>query len=118
MEHNHWQNKDSVVTLIQRATHMEELEKLSSQLISQFRTDGVVVIRQCVSDKWLEALAEAVEADIASPGPFFHGYQSGNRQGHFHGNLRLWEHDATFREFCFTSLLPELATQPSGISKD
>ena len=90
---------------------MEELEKLSSQLISQFRTDGVVVIRQCVSDKWLEALADAVEADIASPGPFFHGYQSGNRQGRFHGNLRMWEHDATFREFCFTSLLPGLATQ-------
>ncbi len=90
---------------------MVEHEQLPSQLISRFRTDGVVVARQCVSDRWLKALAGAVEADIESPGPFFHGYQSDNNQGRFHGNLRLWVHDATFREFCFTSPLPGLAAQ-------
>ena len=62
---------------------MVEHEQLPSQLISRFRTDGVVVARQCVSDRWLEALAGAVEADIESPGPFFHGYQSDNNRAAF-----------------------------------
>ncbi|MBT7181961.1 MAG: hypothetical protein HN810_08170, partial [Acidiferrobacteraceae bacterium] len=85
--------------------------RLSLELISQFHADGVAVIRQCVSQQWLKILAEAIETDINSPGPFFHGYQSDNGEGRFHGNLRLWEHDERFRAFCFQSLLPGLAAQ-------
>ena len=85
--------------------------RLSLQLISQFHDTGVAVIRQCVSQQWLKTLVEAIETDINSPGPFFHGYQPDNSEGRFHGNLRLWEHDERFRAFCFQSLLPGLAAQ-------
>ena len=85
--------------------------RLPLQLFSQFHGDGVAVIRQCLSQKWLKTLAEAIETDISSPGPFFHGYQSDNSQGRFHGNLRLWEQDERFRAFCFQSPLPGLAAQ-------
>ena len=82
--------------------------------ISEYQDLGATVIRQCVDADGLARLSYAIEEDIRSPGPFYHGYQSEGGRGRFHGNLRLWEHDSTFREFCLASALPELAAQFLG----
>ncbi len=79
--------------------------------ISEYQQLGATVIRQCVDADALVKLSSAVEADIHSPGPFYHGYRSEAGRGSFHGNLRLWEHDDTFREFCLASQLPRLAAE-------
>jgi hypothetical protein len=74
-----------------------------------FARECVVPIRGLVSDDWLEVLADAIEADVAEPGPFYHGYETDG--GRFHGNRRLWEGDRRFRDFCFESPLPAAAQQ-------
>ena len=51
------------------------------------------------------------------PGPFCHGYEADNGRGRFHGNLRMWENDKAFREFCFDSGLPQIAAQFFGSSR-
>ena len=79
--------------------------------ISEYQHLGATVIRQCVDADALVKLSSATEADIHSPGPFYHGYRSEAGRGSFHGNLRLWEHDDTFREFCLASHLPQLAAE-------
>ena len=61
-----------------------------------FQRDGVVPLRQVLDADWLGRIAAAIEADIHQPGPF-------------HGNLRLWETHATFREVCQNSPLPAIA---------
>ena len=83
--------------------------RLSENQISEFQDLGVTVIRQCVDTHGLAELSRAIEEDIRSPGPFYHGYKSEEGSGRFHGNLRLWEHDSTFRKFCFSSPLPQIA---------
>ncbi len=75
--------------------------------IEAYDRDGVTVLRQVVDADWRARLAAAIERDIARPGPFYHGYEAGG--GRFHGNLRLWESDETFRAFCLRSPLPALA---------
>lgn len=73
-----------------------------------FQRDGVVPLRQVLDADWLGRIAAAIEADIHQPGPFYHGYET-EGEGRFHGNLRLWETHATFREVCQNSPLPAIA---------
>ena len=77
-------------------------------------SDGVAVLRQCINSDQIEALRGAVERDIRNPGPFLHSYTSGGSISQFHGNLRVWESDLTFRSFCFESNLPKLAGEFFG----
>ncbi|MEO0425027.1 MAG: hypothetical protein AAF184_22015, partial [Pseudomonadota bacterium] len=84
-------------------------QALESSIIDAFREDGVVVLRNAVDASWLSSLAAAIERDIESPGPCYHGYQVSAGQGRFHGNMRLWEHDDALAAFCRDSCLPALA---------
>lgn len=77
--------------------------------IDAFHADGAIALRGAVDAGWRQVLAEAIEADIAAPGPFYHGYEPENGRGRFHGNLRTWEQHEGFRRFCFASPLPGVA---------
>ena len=77
--------------------------------IEAFWADGAIALRGVVDAGWRRVLAGAIEADIADPGPFFHGYEPENGRGRFHGNLRTWEWHEGFRRFCFESPLPGIA---------
>ena len=77
--------------------------------LKDFERDGVVYLPGVVDEGWLGRLAAAIDRDIADPGPFVHGYQSAGGEGRFHGNMRLWEQDPDFADYCLNSPLPELA---------
>mgnify|MGYP001277740545 CR=1 FL=1 len=65
----------------------------------RYESDGVVVLPKCIGLNWVEALREAIDRDIHNPGPYVHSYDSEDSTGYFHGNLRTWENDPTFRSF-------------------
>ncbi|MEM9135157.1 MAG: phytanoyl-CoA dioxygenase family protein [Actinomycetota bacterium] len=88
-------------------------DDLDDATIDAFDTDGAVCLRGAVSDEWLGVVADAIEADIADPGPFFHGYDVGEGK-RFHGNLRVWEAHEGFRRYCTESPLPALARRLMG----
>lgn len=88
---------------------MREAEPVDEALIGKFEADGALVLRGIVSKEWLARIAEAIDRDIAEPGPFVQGYVSEDGNGKFHGNLRTWEHDPDFRDFCLNSPLPQTA---------
>ena len=73
----------------------------------QYRDDGATVVRGAIDEGWLERLAGAIERDMADPGPFDHSYDVGDSR--FHGNLRIWQHDAEFAAFCLESEAPAIA---------
>ena len=87
-----------------------DFNTIGDTTISAFQENGVVVLKDLFSPADLANLAAAIERDIANPGPFYHGYET-EEAGKFHGNLRLWEHDADFRLFCLESVLPKVAHQ-------
>ena len=90
---------------------------LSDNDIQTFNRDGAIVLRNQLSSAWLQRIEEAIERDIAKPAPFFHGYVATGGSGRFHGNLRIWETDPDFREFCLHSNLPELAANILGCDR-
>jgi ectoine hydroxylase-related dioxygenase (phytanoyl-CoA dioxygenase family) len=77
----------------------------------------VVLLPGVIDEAWLERVAAAIERDIETPGPFCHSYSPENGEGRFHGNLRIWQNDPVFRDYCFDSPLPELARQVFGSAK-
>lgn len=85
--------------------------KITKKQREDYQRDGVIVLRDAISKEWLDKLAQAVERDIAKPGPYYHGYNPKDGKGKFHGNLRVWENDNAFKSYCFDSVLPEIAAQ-------
>ena len=83
----------------------------------RYESDGVVVLPKCIGLNWVEALREAIDRDIHNPGPYVHSYDSEDSAGYFHGNLRTWENDPTFRSFCMDSSLPGVAAALFGSRK-
>ena len=63
--------------------------RIAQSDIDAFDRDGAVALRDVIGNADLQKLADAIEDDIRSPGPFYHGYESD--EGRFHGNLRLLE---------------------------
>lgn len=84
---------------------------INDELRDCFWRDGVIVLRRLVDEEWRQVIGQAIEADICSPGPYFHGYEPEDGRGRFHGNLRTWEQHEGFRRFCLESPLPEIARE-------
>jgi len=78
-------------------------------MIEQYWADGAIVVRDAVSVEWRERLAAAIERDIENPGPFDHSYDVAG--GRFHGNLRIWQNDDDFAEFCVRGPGVDIARQ-------
>ncbi len=93
----------------------KKLEFVSQAEIDAYNNDGAVALRGLLDTDWLERLGGAVEDDIRSPGPFYHGYDSD--EGLFHGNLRLWQTHPVFRDICLESHLPRVAREIFGSTK-
>lgn len=87
----------------------QEERRATAEEVEAFDRDGVTIIRGAIGDDWIDRLHEAIERDIASPGPNFHGYLSEAGKGRFHGNYDLWRTDGDFADFCRHSSLPHLA---------
>ncbi len=92
-------------------------DAINPSLIEDFARDGAIVLRGIIDSTWRARLEAAVERDIAKPGPYYHGYETEDGKGRFHGNLRLWEHDPDFRDYCLKSSLPRIAAQLLGADK-
>lgn len=94
------------------ATSSEPTESdvvVSAADIAAYQRDGVVVLRDVISPEWQQRIADAIERDIANPGPFDHSYDS--ETGHFHGNLLIWQNDPDFAAFCLESPAKSIAKQ-------
>ena len=82
---------------------------------ADFDRNGAVLMKGVVPEAWLDVLAEAVERDMAAPGPYFNGYRP--EAGRFHGNLRIWETHEGFRAFCCEGPLREMAARFLGAER-
>ncbi len=88
---------------------------IDSSAREAFQRDGVLLLPGLIDESWLERLREAIDRDIRDPGPCFHGYAV-EGGGRFHGNMRIWENDPDFADYCRNSVLPQLAAELLDVS--
>lgn len=88
------------------------LRDLTPDEIASFHEDGVVCARAVFPDAWVQRMAEAIDAVVASPTDY--GNEVSNHDEGFSGDLFLWKTHDTFRDFVFDSPAALLAQQILG----
>ena len=66
--------------------------------LRRYRDDGAVCLRGAFVD-WVEPLRDAIEANLAAPGPLGTRYGRTDHRGTFHGDRYMWTFDAAFRRY-------------------
>jgi ectoine hydroxylase-related dioxygenase (phytanoyl-CoA dioxygenase family) len=84
--------------------------------VDELKVKGATALRQVIGIDWLTRLRTAVDRDMSEKRPYALNY-SADGSGRFYGNVRMWEYDADFREFCLSSPLPAIAKQFFGSMK-
>lgn len=79
--------------------------------IKEYRENGVCVLRNIVSTKWIERMGKAVDRILANPSPGSVEYTPEGKTGRYYGDFFIWRRDQDFNEFmrapCFTRLAAE-----------
>ena len=90
--------------------------EVSEEAVRRYREEGAI----CLSgffDAWLEPLAEAIEGNMAEPGPLGTRYGREDHKGRFHGDRYMWTFDPRFRRFALESPAAGIAGQLMGATK-
>ena len=95
---------------------MEAAPVLSEDLITSWRTDGVVALRGVVSDHWLTLLRDGVDAAMAAPSQVSKDYVEDGRGRFFTDHFMHRRFDA-FRHFLYESPAAAIAAQLMGAHK-
>lgn len=84
------------------------LRAVTEDEIETFERDGVVLLKQVFPQDWLDAVGEAIDANMAAPGPLVLEYAE-NTEGRYHGDMFMWTWNDVFRAYVFDSPAKALA---------
>lgn len=82
----------------------------------RFATDGAIVIRDLLDDRWLELIAEGVEHNRAHPSDWAHWYTEPDRAIGFWSDYVTWRDVEPYRRVAFESPLAATAAVLTGSS--
>lgn len=71
--------------------------------VAAYERDGAICLRGLFDRGWIEKLREAVEADIAAPGPMARVNTPEGNPGRFFVDFQLWQRWPAVRDFVFHS---------------
>ena len=86
--------------------------EVSAAEANEFRKNGVVVLRDVLSQGWLERLAKAIEANMASPGPY--GKNHAEEGGAYFGDYVNWQRFPDFLDIAKDGPLGHVAGELMG----
>ena len=87
---------------------------MDQKTIDTFRADGVVVLREILDEAWLSRLAEAIEENIANPGPYGKNHTEEGCPGAYFGDYVNWRRFAAFKDVCDQGPLGRIAGELMG----
>ncbi len=82
--------------------------------VAAYERDGVVCLRGAFDAVWVGILCEAVERDLAKPGPNATNFAEGSTAGKFFGDMFMWRQDNDFRLAALTSPAAAIAARLMG----
>ena len=92
---------------------MTQMGQVDSATVETFRSEGVAVLRGVVDEAWRARLAEAIDGNMASPGP--HGKNHADEgSGAYFGDYVNWQRFPAFREVGEAGQLGALAGELMG----
>ncbi len=86
----------------------------AAELKAAFQQDGVVCVRDVLGEADLAVLADAVDENLASPGPWANDYTPQGQTGRFFGDYVNWARIDGYRHLALDGPLPRLARDLLG----
>ena len=82
---------------------------ISSESIVKYERDGVVVLRDVLSQQVISELSDALELNMRSPGPWANEYAANSQQGRFFDDYVNWSRFDAYKTHALSGALPEIA---------
>lgn len=82
---------------------------ISANEIAKYQRDGVVVLRNVISQEIIAELADALEQNMQSPGPWANEYAANSQQGRFFDDYVNWSRFDAYKTHALSGALPQIA---------
>lgn len=92
----------------------EDVLALTEFEVNEFRRDGATVLRQLLSEQWIETLRAGVEQNRLHPSPWSHWYTKPDESVGFWTDYVTWESVPEYRRAVFESGLARIAARLMG----
>lgn len=89
---------------------------ISETVLADYRAHGVAYVPQVLPPEWIERLAEATDAALASAPDDAEIYEGSRATPLSYGELQVWKRLSPFREAIFEGSLARIAAQAMGSS--
>ena len=90
---------------------------IKKQNIESFKKNGVTVLREVFSHKWIEELRCGLEYNMANPGQYFRQYTKSGDPGQFFGDYCNWRRIPQYKRFVRQSPAASIAKAIIGSEK-
>ena len=91
--------------------------RIDDATIEAYRRDGAVALRGVFSPDWIRLLADGVEENLSSPGPYAKRYTPDGKPGLFFGDYCNWRRIRAYERFFRESPAAAIAARLMGSSK-
>ena len=82
---------------------------ISASDIEKYQHDGVVVLRNVLTQQAIAELSDALELNMQSPGPWANEYAANSQQGRFFDDYVNWSRFDAYKAHALSGALPEIA---------
>ena len=83
---------------------------ISEDIISKYKEDGVVILKNVIDDKWIETLRRGVEKNFKNPSKYKCVYETDkNNNELFYDDYCNWNKIEEYKNFIFNSNIAEVA---------
>ena len=88
-----------------------EVSDKTESAIREYHTNGAMVIRGILDQKWITIMREAIQRVFDHPGSASVEYTPKGEEGRNYGDFFLWRRDPDFEEFMRHTPLPPIAAK-------
>ncbi len=95
----------------------EPLRPITDDEVAQFWTDGAIAVSGLYDDDWIAHMRDAVEENLANPGPQSREYAKPGDGGRFLGDIGVWWIKPGLKRYVFESPAASIAQRFLGSEK-
>ena len=84
---------------------------VNKDIINDYKNHGVALLRNVVSENWLEKLAKGIEKNFQNPSQYKCVYEEENGKEIFYDDYCNWQKIKEYKDFIFNSNIAKIAAQ-------
>ena len=84
---------------------------VSKETINDYKNQGVALLKNIISNHWLEKLAKGIEKNFKNPSQYKCVYEEKNEKEIFYDDYCNWQRIEEYKDFIFNSDIAKVAAE-------